>query len=260
MLMYMHATFGGKMQLGHSEQPSSALTEQLPLARPGSLGRRLAAIHSSPAALSWLSQCHGTLLGSPADLPDRGTGRRVTPVTCWSSARELGGLMLEYARRTTDPERLDMAIALLRQACEDGPASGEARLINCCQLATALCARFDVCGQRADLDAAISVLERVCSPLAALTGEESFDYSEQVYLLLARSLQRRFELTGVLRDLDTVAEISAIIHAAQLPSRRSIRSLPDGWQASAAVQCVPGEGVNSPRILTDTSRVTVRVD
>ncbi|MBT2400798.1 hypothetical protein [Streptomyces sp. ISL-100] len=145
--------------------------------------------------------------------------------------------MLEYARRTTDPERLDMAIALLQQACEDGPTSGEARLINCCQLATALCARFDVCGRRADLDAAISVLERVRSPLAVLAGEESLDYFEQIYRLLTRSLQRRFELTGVLRDLDTVAEITAIIRATQLPSRRSLRPLPDGRQASAAVPC-----------------------
>ncbi|MFD8221347.1 hypothetical protein ACFV2U_48805 [Streptomyces sp. NPDC059697] len=120
--------------------------------------------------------------------------------------------MLEYARRTTDLKRLDMAIVLLRQACEDGPASGEVRLTNCCQLASALCARFDVCGWGADLDAAISVLERVRPPLAVLTREESRDYSQELYLLLARSLQRRFELTGVLCDLDAAAEITAIIH------------------------------------------------
>jgi hypothetical protein len=206
------------MQPGHSEQRSSALTERLPPARPGRLRCGLASVPSRPAALSWLSQCHDTLLGSPAGLPNRGTSRRATPVTCWSSARELGGLILEYARCTTDPERLDMAIALLRQACEEGPANGEARLINCCQLATALSARFDMCGRRADLDAAISVLERVRSPFAVSTGEESSDYFKRILRLLARSLQRRFELTGVLRDFDAAAEITAVIHAAQLPS------------------------------------------
>lgn len=126
------------MQLRHLEQTPAPSTraERLPLARPGKRERDV--VRSRPAALSWLSQCHGTLLGCPPGLLDRGTGCRVAPANCWFAAHELGNLMLEYARRTTDLKRLDMAIALLQQACEDGPASGDARLSNYGQLASAL--------------------------------------------------------------------------------------------------------------------------
>jgi hypothetical protein len=232
------------MQLGHPEHPSSTLIEGPPPNPPGRLGYGLTAIHSRPAALSWLSQCHGTLLGSLTDLSAPDTGRRVAPVTCWSSARELGGLILEYARRTNDPERLDMAITLLQQACEDGPASGEARLINFCQLATALCTRFDACGRRADLDAAISVLERVRSPLAVLTGEESFHYPQRIHLLLARLLQRRFELTGLLCDLDAAAGITAITTQLSSPggARSSLCSAGGRYRQPFTARL----GVNSP--------------
>lgn len=198
------------MKLRHAEQAPLILAGRLPSPRPGRSEDGAAAMR--PAALSWLSQCHGTLLGCPPGLLDRDTGCQVAPANCWFTARELGGLMLEYARRTTDIKRLDMAITLLQQACEDGPVNDEMRLINCCQLASALCTRFDVCGCRVDLDAAICVLERVCPPHAGLTSEESRHYPRELYLLLARSLQRRFELTGALHDLDAAAEMTAIIH------------------------------------------------
>ena len=239
--------------MGHSEHPSSALTEQLRPAHSSRLGCRPAAVRSRPAAISWLSQCHSALLHSPANLPDRDTHHRVGPVTSWTSARELGGLMLEYARHTTDPEQFSMAIALLQQACEDGPASGEARLINCRQLATALCARFDAYGRRADLDAAISVLEGVRSVLAASAGEEPSVHSERTLLLLTRSLQRRFELTGLLCDLDRAAEITVTIHAARLP----LKALdPAPARRAEVLQRTPDEdeGVHSSHVLADDRR------
>jgi hypothetical protein len=157
--------------------------------------------HSSTpdaAALSWLTQCHRNLVNTRPLTP---SPRRNSDGVSWSTAHELGSVMLEYALRTTDRHALDEAIAQLRIARDDGPADGVDRVANSYRLSTALYTRFDRFGDQKDLVATIAELQDAGSTIDVDDNWDPTHHVTHCLHLLARTLQCRAVPTGALNDL-----------------------------------------------------------